>query len=424
MKDKVTINNGHYSIFDYDDRFKKVKIFVAHTGENLNQSSFSLQALQKMSRTLPYVPIVGYLTKDEYGNVDFKGHESVIEIVDDELRIDYLGVPFGFIPENPTIDFEFREGKEWLTVEGYLWNKFEKYIKTIEKANGRKSQSMEIINVVGYVDDRDILHIENGEFSALCILGDDVQPAMVGSTLEMFTTNKSFKDEIKEMIYEFTNKGDVQVDKKVKEHELEQEVDKVEEAEEVVKDTTEKVEEPVVDEEVQETDNEVLEDAEEKDATTDEAIEEESEAEHDKELEEDKKDETEEDDDLVSQELEGNEEDNIEDNHLELSAQLKSLQESYSLLEKEVEELREFKFNVEVAKKESLIESYQEELTKEELEDFKAKMNEFSYEQLDKEIVYTIFNKNRGDSTSKVFSRNANNVETESVFGVYGQFFK
>lgn len=424
MKDKVTINNGHYSIFDYDDRFKKVKIFVAHTGENLNQSSFSLQALQKMSRTLPYVPIVGYLTKDEYGNVDFKGHESVIEIVDDELRIDYLGVPFGFIPENPKIDFEFREGKEWLTVEGYLWNKFEKYIKTIEKANGRKSQSMEIINVVGYVDDTDVLHIENGEFSALCILGDNVQPAMVGSTLEMFTANNSFKDEIKEMIYEFTSKGDVQVDKEIKEHELEQEVDKVEKTEEVVEDTTEKVEQPVVDEEVQEKDNEVVEDVEEKDTTTDEVAEEESETEHDKELEEDKKDETEENDDLVAQELEENEEDIIEDNHLELSAQLKSLQESYSLLEKEVEELREFKFNVEVAKKEALIESYQEELTKEELEDFKAKMNEFSYEQLDKEIVYTIFNKNRENSTSKVFSRNANNVETESVFGAYGRFFK
>lgn len=424
MKDKVTINNGHYSIFDYDDRFKKVKIFVAHTGENLNQSSFSLQALQKMSRTLPYVPIVGYLTKDEYGNVDFKGHESVIEIVDDELRIDYLGVPFGFIPENPKIDFEFREGKEWLTVEGYLWNKFEKYIKTIEKANGRKSQSMEIINVVGYVDDTDVLHIENGEFSALCILGDNVQPAMVGSTLEMFTANNSFKDEIKEMIYEFTSKGDVQVDKKIKEHELEQEVDKVEETEEVVEDTTEKVEKPVVDEEVQEKDNEVVEDVEEKGTTTDEVVEEESETEHDKEFEEDKKDETEENDDLVAQELEENEEDIIEDNHLELSAQLKSLQESYSLLEKEVKELREFKLNVEVAKKEALIESYQEELTKEELESFKAKMNEFSYEQLDKEIVYTIFNKNREDSTSKVFSRDANNVETESVFGVYGQFFK
>lgn len=424
MKDKVTINNGHYSIFDYDDRFKKVKIFVAHTGENLNQSSFSLQALQKMSRTLPYVPIVGYLTKDEYGNVDFKGHESVIEIVDDELRIDYLGVPFGFIPENPTIDFEFREGKEWLTVEGYLWNKFEKYIKTIEKANGRKSQSMEIINVVGHVDDTDVLHIENGEFSALCILGDNVQPAMVGSTLEMFTANNSFKDEIKEMIYEFTSKGDVQVDKEIKEHELEQEVDKVEETEEVVEKTTEKVEKPVVDEEVQETDNEVVEDVEEKDTTTDEVVEEESETEHDKEFEEDKKDETEENDESVASEPEENEEDIIEDNHLELSARLKSLQENYSLLEKEVKELREFKLNVEVAKKEALIESYQEELTKEELEDFKAKMNEFSYEQLDKEIVYTIFNKHREDATSKVFSRDANNVETESVFGAYGRFFK
>lgn len=424
MKDKITINNGHYSIFDYDDRFKKVKIFVAHTGENLNQSSFSLQALQKMSRTLPYVPIVGYLTKDEYGNVDFKGHESVIEIVDDELRIDYLGVPFGFIPENPTIDFEFREGKEWLTVEGYLWNKFEKYIKTIEKAHGRKSQSMEIINVVGDIDDRDILHIENGEFSALCILGDNVKPAMVGSTLEIFTANKSFKDEIKEMIYEFTSKGDVQVDKEIKEHELEQEIDKVEKTEEVVKETTEKVEQPVVDEEVQEKDNEVVEDAEEQDTTTDEVFEEESAKENEKELEEDKKDETEEDNDLTATELEENEEDVIEENHLELSAQLKSLQEDYSLLEKEVKELREFKSNVEITKKESLIESYQEDLTKDEFEEFKAKINEFSYEQLDKEIVYTIFNKNREDSTSKVFSRNANNVETESVFGVYGQFFK
>lgn len=52
-----------YEISDYvDDRFKKVKIWIAHTGENLNYSISTKDSLEKMSETLPYVP-VGYIEK-------------------------------------------------------------------------------------------------------------------------------------------------------------------------------------------------------------------------------------------------------------------------------------------------------------------------------------------------------------------------
>ena len=40
-----------YELSDYtDDRFKKVKIWIAHTGENLNYSVFSKEALEKMAK--------------------------------------------------------------------------------------------------------------------------------------------------------------------------------------------------------------------------------------------------------------------------------------------------------------------------------------------------------------------------------------
>ena len=75
-------------------------------------------------------------------------------------------------------------GKEWLTAEGYLWTKFQKAMGIFTDSNYEKSQSMEISDIGGYIDDDGILNIESAVFTALCILGDDVRPAMSGSTIE------------------------------------------------------------------------------------------------------------------------------------------------------------------------------------------------------------------------------------------------
>lgn len=206
-----------YEISDYvDDRFKKVKIWIAHTGENLNYSIFTKDSLEKMSETLPYVPIVGYIEKNEEDENDFSDHRNSITIKDGDVNIEYMCHAYGFIPEGAKSSFEIRDGKEWLVGEGYLWTKFEKSVDIFSNSNNSKSQSMEIDNIDGFIDNEGRVNVDNARFSALCILGDNVAPGMQGSTIEMFNAN-SVKDEIKEMVYEFSKKGDKSLKKDTEE---------------------------------------------------------------------------------------------------------------------------------------------------------------------------------------------------------------
>ena len=206
-----------YEVSDYvDDRFKKVKIWIAHTGENLNYSIFTKESLEKMSETLPYVPIVGYIEKNEEDENDFSDHRNSITIKDGDVNIEYMCHAYGFIPEGAKSSFEIRDGKEWLVGEGYLWTKFEKSVDIFSNSNNSKSQSMEIDNIDGFIDNEGRVNVDNARFSALCILGDNVAPGMQGSTIEMFNAN-SVKDEIKEMVYEFSKKGEKSLEKDTKE---------------------------------------------------------------------------------------------------------------------------------------------------------------------------------------------------------------
>lgn len=208
---------------DSDSRFKKVKIRVAHTGENLNNTIFTKNSLEKMSKTLGLIPIVGYIEKNEEDEDDFSNHKQLIRLTKNDIEYEYLGHAYGLIPENPNVSFEIFNGKEWLCTEGYIWTKFEKAVGIFESSSNIKSQSMEIDNIDGFIDDDGILNIENAIFSALCILGEDVQPAMAGSTIEMFSTN-DFKQEIKMMMQEFSKKGENDLDKDKEKKDVKKEV--------------------------------------------------------------------------------------------------------------------------------------------------------------------------------------------------------
>lgn len=215
-----------------DDRFQKVKIWICHTGENLNYTYFTKEVLEQMSASLSYIPIVGFIQETEE-NKDFKGHEFKIEVDKDGAKMVYKGNAYGFLPENPNAQFEVRDGKEWLTAEGYLWTKFTNALDLFKDSGNSKSQSMEIQDVEGYKDKFGRTIFTAGKFNSLCILGDDVPPAMAGSTIEFYSAVKA---DIQQMITEFTKKeGEKQVPKKeeakAKDEELEEgkEAEKVEE---------------------------------------------------------------------------------------------------------------------------------------------------------------------------------------------------
>lgn len=200
-----------------DSRFRKVKVWIAHTGENLNGSYFEKEVLEDMAKTLSGTPIVGFIERVEgTEDDDFSDHRNEITVKENGIHVRYAGHAYGFIPEENNHKIEIRNGKEWLTAEGYLWTKFSDAVDIFTAVNGIKSQSMEIDNVEGHVDDLGRIEISSARFSALCILGDNVQPAMDGSTVEFFSNKENhYQDELNEMIHAFElEKGESKVTKK------------------------------------------------------------------------------------------------------------------------------------------------------------------------------------------------------------------
>ena len=203
-----------------DSRFQKVKIYIAHTGENLNNSVFSKDVLENMIPSLSNIPILGLISENSNGESDFRGHEKTLDITDGKFKIKFNTHAYGFVPEDNNAHFEVTGGKEWLVTDGYLWTRFIDAIELFNDASGSKGQSMEVGNVEGYTDNRGRLVFTSAMFTGLCILGDDVPPAMTGSTISTVFSKEDFKSTFKEMLAEFSaEKGEYALATKKKQKE-------------------------------------------------------------------------------------------------------------------------------------------------------------------------------------------------------------
>ena len=399
-KNLLNIDTSEYELLPdvdkhtMDGRFKKVKIWVAHTGENLNATAFSRESLLKLSETLPYTPIVGYVKKDENGE-DFLGHEREITIDRDGMTIEYLGVPYGFVPENPNEKIELREGKEWLTTEGYLWTKFDKTLNIFDNANGRKSQSMEIEALDGYTDDNGVYNIENSVFSALCILGEGVRPAMQGSTIEFFEAD-SLRSEIANMFKEFTEESK-DVEEGGAELDLENKKD------EVTEEVKPQTEEQFTEEETKES--EVV--AEEEFKAEDEESKAEEETKEEADEEEFKAEETETDEENKEEESFADEDEPAEtedDDEAELRQRIAELEEENASLKQEVEELRSQNDEFSLKEKQEKLKSYSDKLSEDSYKALQEQLDNFTVIELEKEIGYTIFKESESKETGNSYT--------------------
>lgn len=419
-------------IHSLDDRFRKVKIFIAHTGENLNSTSFSLETLVHLSKSLAHVPIVGCIKEGDEGIYDFSGHEEKITITTDGVDFEYIGVPFGFIPEDHGAHIEIRDGKQWLVAEGFLWTKFNQSMDIFENSNGKKSQSMEIEDVSGYVDDEGVLHIEEAVFSALCILGNDVAPAMTGSTIEYFNTKHTFKDHVKEMALEFSKRGDDTVGKK----EIE-----TNSSEELEKDEVKKSPEA-------ETEKDQLD--ENKQVAEDEETPKLGKVENTDEKDDDKKSDKE---PVKAHKPDGSgdlggEAGTVENagpegtggrttegaptpggtaDLADFEAEVENYKKEIADLKSELSELKQFKLDIETQEKESILSSYAQDLSKDSLNKLKDEMSKYSVEEFEKEVAYTIFKneKEAEESSAKAFTYNFSDKGKDSgEFGTLSRLFK
>lgn len=183
--------------------FSTCKVRVLYTGKNRNMSIITKDAVEKALPTLVGIPIVGEYSVE---NVDYKGHGGKIDL--DSYKYIHTTKPYGFVPESATYDWEEVRGadgttREYLVVNGcYLWTgRYEEAFSIVEKGKG---QSMEIEVTNGRWDEeQDAYQIDNFIFSALCVLGDDVEPAFEDASITAYSLNKdSFKQEFSLMLEE------------------------------------------------------------------------------------------------------------------------------------------------------------------------------------------------------------------------------
>ena len=213
-----------------DGRFTKVRIWLMHLGQNFNGSIFEKDVVDNAISTLEYIPIVAFIEDNKIGEKDCSNHRYIITKDEKGIRRKYMGNAYGVImsSEDNNAHYEERlcddgETRTFLVVDGLIWNMFEDSSEIVNR-DLIKNQSMELwddgVSIEGYEDENGLFHFTKFSFRAACILGDDYEPAMINSTVEVQFTMSDFVKNIQselndkliaftKMVNEKTNQGGI-----------------------------------------------------------------------------------------------------------------------------------------------------------------------------------------------------------------------
>lgn len=388
----------------------KCEIKVMYLGKNRNGSYMDKMAATKMANTLPGTPIVAAYHEDKE---DFGDHGEVIHIENGEITFTCATVPYGFVAPDAKVWFqrfvdtdEFGNEieREYMMTTGYLWSdQYPEITKCLSEGQG---QSMELDNTDGHwaTDNNsgvDFFIINDATITKLCVLGDDVEPCFEGASVtdinvsKDFSLEKNFNQTLFSMMNELKdaleNKGGLNMS--LEEIKADEEVaeDFAEQAEEAV--ATESEETPAAAEEFTEEEVLAVEEPE-----TDDSAEEFADKSADKKNEEKQDDPEDKSDDGEASDDESEEEPekkhSLENSTVtELIEKFEALKTKCDALETEIESLRSFKIEREMADKDALIAKYHM-LSEEDKAEVEAHKAEYSLNEIESKLALIYVQKN------------------------------
>lgn len=165
-----------------------VKLQACHTEENLNKSSISYETMRdKLLPSFKNRPILGFI-HDVNGQPQFYGHNA--HEVNGEIVYDEIAV--GNIPETNNAEFVYDEENDRYNVfvDGYIYDEYTKASEIIQR-EGECPCSVEIsVREMVWDNKTKVLHIEDGYFSGVTILGYDdvgnkIAPGMANSNVRL-----------------------------------------------------------------------------------------------------------------------------------------------------------------------------------------------------------------------------------------------
>lgn len=382
---------------DINPGISNCEIKVMYVGKNRNGSYISKETAKKMAGSLRGTPIVAAWHEEEE---DFGDHGDVIHIENGKITFSCSTVPYGFVAPNAEVwfqkftetdDFGEQLEREYMMTTGYLWTgQYPEITKCITEGQG---QSMEIDISEGHwatdsKTDVDFFIINDADIMKLCVLGDEVEPCYEGASVTDIDVSKEFSlagedfnhtmfSMMKELKATLENEGGLNMpDEQFSE----------EEVKEAPATETEPAEEPAA------------EGGEEFAAESEEQPAEENPAEFasDKKDEEGTDDEDPEDadDDAADDKDDKDEENNaLTASMTELVEKFEALKNKCESLEAEVESLRSFKCEREMADKDALIAKYHM-LSEEDKAEVEAHKAEFSLDEIESKLALIYVQKN------------------------------
>lgn len=203
----IPIRFSKLEVDENDSRFTRVKIVVAHAGENAH-CYFSKEVLESFIEQLAHIPILAIVKENSDDELDFDNHGNKLVKDGNTFKMTYKGHAYGFIPKDNNAKIEEMFGtdgvkRDYLTCEGIMWNKFTEVIELLNSSN-YKGQSMELqpSESHGYRDENGMFIYEKAKIDGVCILGDHVTPAMNNSKIYTFSMN-DLSSQIEDMINEY-----------------------------------------------------------------------------------------------------------------------------------------------------------------------------------------------------------------------------
>lgn len=200
---RLTYDSSISDIREKNSSFSTGVLQICYAGANRNKTYFSKETLEKCIPSMFNCPIVAHYYRED-GTLG--GHDiEVISDYDDEVRLVNITQPVGVVPESANVYFKDVEEKDgqchsYLCADIVLWKRQEAY-KAI-KENGITHQSMEI-NVKDGEKIDDVYVVNDFEFTAFALLGDDVEPCFESAQLQTYSIGSDFKTEFAEMMKEF-----------------------------------------------------------------------------------------------------------------------------------------------------------------------------------------------------------------------------
>lgn len=386
----------------------KADVKVLYLGENRNGSFINKETAMKMSETLRACPIVGAYRKDID---DFGDHGEIIHIENGEITFDCATVPYGFVAPDAKVWFkEFTDydefgntvNREYLMTTAYLWTGQYPEIERCVKEGMSQSMELDGKSIDGHWAENsesgiEFFIINDASFTKLCVLGDGVEPCFEGASVEAPNISDKFsKEGFTTTLYNMMNELKFALaenaDAKDANAENAEKTDDSESAKE--EETTDFAEKQ---EEVEETADEAVDFAENAEEST-ESTESSEVVEENLDQESDFSANTEEENE-PEEKVENTEEfaDNEfaeKDAEIEtLKSEIASLQEKYSLLETEAEELRSYKASRISADKDALINKYNM-LSDDDKAEIVANKDSYSYEEIESKLALLYVKKN------------------------------